>query len=166
MVNYIFDLFKNRELKSIWVFIYDENDANELILNPDCVVFEIGEKFIYILNNYGSMELSVIDNIDILLSEDGFLYKVDVRNWIMDDILNTYYFEKIGFIDAYKNNKIIKSVGIQIDFFTTKSNKFDVFLYVDIQGLRIGGQNRKNNWINNVYKPIHNKEPIIKWLKP
>lgn len=79
-------------MKAVWALISDEADNNELIVDPNCIIFEISSEFIYILNKFRTLEMSLINNIDDLLCSEEVLYKIDITDWIIEDSLSDYFF--------------------------------------------------------------------------
>lgn len=164
-MNYQQDILKlyNLKVMYIWLHPFDEGIDNELILDPHCIYIEIGNKFLKICDLDGKIELTIRSKIDYM-SDMDIIYKIDLRNYILDYPETDYYVEKIGGINMEINaNKIICD-AVELDVFTENYGKQNIFIHSGLYGLRIGGIDKKNNWIKNWYFPIYGKKISENWF--
>ena len=90
----------NYKLECIWTFPFDEGEDNELILDPKCIYFEIGNKFLEICDIFGEGKLKITIRNKIIYETDmDIAYKVDIRNYILNYPETDYYIEEIGGIN-------------------------------------------------------------------
>lgn len=157
--------FYDFKLECIWTFPFDEGDDNELILDPKCMYFEIGNKFLEICDVFGEGKIKIkIRNKIVYETDMDILYKVDIRNYILNYPETDYYIEEIGSINVKDDVDGIICDAIQLNVYTENYGRQSIFIHSGIHGLRIGEIDKKNNWIKNWYIPMYGKKIEEKWF--
>lgn len=151
------------ELNYIWSYVFDEGMNNELILNPNCIYLEIDNRFLKLYGIEGKVQITIVEKEDYI-SDMDITYKIDITKFILDYPETNYYIKKIGGIDLFVNTKKIICSALEIEVFTENYGKQNIFIYSGLYGLRIGGINKKNNWIQNYYIPINGGQIVESWI--
>lgn len=151
------------ELNYIWSYVFDESMNNELILNPNCIYLEIDNRFLKLYGIEGKVQITIVEKEDYI-SDMDITYKIDITKFILDYPETNYYIKKIGGIDLFVNTKKIICSALEIEVFTENYGKQNIFIYSGLYGLRIGGINKKNNWIQNYYIPINGGQIVESWI--
>lgn len=153
------------KLGCIWTFPYDEGEENELILDPKCIYLEIDNKFLEICDVLGEGKIKIIIRDKIIYETDlDIAYKVDIRNYILNFPESDYYIEVVGGINVKEVNNDFICDALQVNVYTENYGKQSLFIHSGIYGLRIGGIDKKNNWIKNWYIPIYGERIEEKWF--
>lgn len=153
----------NLEVICIWVHPFDEGIDNELILDPHCIYFEIDGKFLRIYDIDGKIEITISDELDYE-SDIDVIYKIDVRNFILAYPEANYYIEKVGCINMEIGITKIICDAVQINVFTENYGKQSIFIHSGLYGLRIGGMDKKDNWIKKWYIPMYGNKIGEEWI--
>lgn len=153
--NEMCDLY-NYKLECIWTFLFDEGEDNELILDPKCMYFEIDNKFLEICDILGEGKIKITIRNKIIYETDmDIAYKVDIRNYILNYPEADYYIEEIGGINVKEDVNEFICDALELNIYTENYGKQRIFIHSGIYGLRIGGIDKKNNWIKNWYIPMY-----------
>ena len=67
----------------------------------------------------------------------------------------------MGFINMSSDIDKIICRALQIDIISQYYKRQNIFIYSDLNGLRIGDINKKNSWLQNSFMPVYGNE---KWL--
>lgn len=155
----------NYKLECIWTFPFDEGEDNELILDPKCIYFEIGNKFLEICDIFGEGKLKITIRNKIIYETDmDIAYKVDIRNYILNYPETDYYIEEIGGINFKEDINGLICDALELNVYTENYGKQNLFIHSGINGLRIGGIDKKINWIQNWYVPIYGEKIEERWF--
>lgn len=155
----------NYRLECIWTFPYDEGENNELILDPKCIYFEIDDKFLEICDVLGEGKIKIAIRNKIIYETDmDIAYRVDIRNYILSFPEADYYIEEIGGINVKEGCNEFICDALQLNVYTENYGKQSVFIHSGIYGLRIGGIDKKNNWIKSWYIPMYGESIEEKWF--
>lgn len=157
----ILELYK-KEMMYIWSYSLDEGMENELILDSDNLCIELNDAFLNIHNKErgGDIEIT-ISNKRNYISDINISYIIDITKFILDDLISSYYIEKMGFINMSSDIDKIICRALQIDIISQHYKRQNIFIYSDLNGLRIGDINKKNSWLQNSFMPVYGNE---KWL--
>lgn len=160
----ILNLYDSK-LEYIWTFPYDEGADNELILDPKCMYFEIDNEFLEICDVLGEGKVKITIRDKMFYETDmDVAYKVDIRNYILNYPEADYWIEEIGGINVKDDVNGIICDALQLNIYTENYGKQSIFIHSGIYGLRIGGIDKKNNWINNLYIPMYRKNIEERWF--
>ena len=153
------------KLGCIWIFSFDEGEDNELILDPKCMYFEIDNKFLEIgdILEDGKIKITIRNKI-IYETDMDVIYKVDIRNYILNYPEADYWIEELGVINVKYDINGITCDALQLNVYTENYGKQSIFIHSGIYGLRIGGIDKKNNWIENWYIPMYRKNIEERWF--
>lgn len=155
----------NYKLECIWTFPFDEGENNELILDPKCIYLEIDGKFLEICDIFGEGKIKISIKSKISYETDmDIAYRVDLRNYILSFPEADYYIEEIGGINVNEDSKEFICDALQLKLYTENYGKQSIFIHSGIHGLRVGGMDKKNNWIKSWYIPVYGENIEEKWF--
>lgn len=155
----------NYELDCIWTFPFDEGENNELILDPKCMYFEIDGKYLEICDIFGENKIKISIKSKIIYETDmDIAYRIDMRNYILSFPEADYYIEEIGGINVKEDSNEFICDALQLKLYTENYGKQCIFIHSGIYGLRIGGMDKKDDWIKRWYIPVYGENIEEKWF--
>ena len=158
----------NLKLYYVWVYPLDEGTDNELILDPCCIYFEF-ENHEYLkviaIPGEGKIAVSIEEKIEYP-SDIEFIFKIDLRSYILKYPETNYYLEKVGGVNTEIDGNRLICEAIELSLYAEAYDKMkqNIFIYTNLYGLSIGGLDKKIYWIEGFYIPLYGDKVDERWF--